>query len=129
MDHEDEDAPEIDKALKRLGCSVFPLGRPLDRLVGFRGVTMLVEYKQPPGPQGGTSAKGQHLNETQVEFIQEWKGAKPLVVTIENCEARVLAEVERQLKGESKDGPTEESAERAMPGVGNGVALYGPDAG
>ena len=101
-DHLDTDALEVARTLRAIGASVEHIGRPLDQLVGYRGVTMLVEVKQPPGPRGGKSAKGQKLRATQEEFIANWRGAKPLVVTRENCVAMVLHEARRVNGGENE---------------------------
>lgn len=35
----------------------------------MRGRIVLLEVKQPAGPRGGTSAKGQKLNEAQADFF------------------------------------------------------------
>lgn len=91
----DRDAPEVAKKLRAAGATVRHIGDPLDLLVGLDGVTMLVEVKQPPGPKGGTSDHGQKLTENQVEFIDRWRGAPPLVVTVLDCVAKVRAEAAR----------------------------------
>ena len=85
-------------ALRSLpGCTVEVIGRPLDLLVGWRGVTVLAEVKQPPGPRGGTSDLGQRLRPSQRAFVERWRGAPPLVLTVDNCIEKITAEVDRQL--------------------------------
>lgn len=63
------EAPII-KALQTAGCMVKQLsGEDLpDLLVGLRGRFVLVEVKEPAGPRGGTSKKGQKLREGQRVF-------------------------------------------------------------
>lgn len=71
-------------ALRAIGASVQSLaavgaGVP-DLLVGWRGVTLLLEVKQPPGPRGGVSQDGQHLGGAQVRWARAWRGGAVLVV-------------------------------------------------
>lgn len=91
----DADSDAVVRQLRGIGASVFVSGRPLDLIVGFRGVTMLVEVKAKPGVRGGTSKSGQRLRESQEKFIAEWKGAAPLVVTLDDCVERVIEEAHR----------------------------------
>lgn len=86
-------------ALQSIGAGVYVIGLPLDLLVGLMGVTMLVEVKKAPGPRGGTRhEKGQHLNAGQEHFVEEWPGARPLVVIDpEDAVQKVRAEALRVL--------------------------------
>jgi len=70
----DHNQNEIVQALRQVGCSVVLLhkvgsGVP-DLLVGFRGVTYLMEVKQ---------AKGKP-NVRQEQWYREWSGMPPVVV-------------------------------------------------
>lgn len=60
----------IVEVLRKAGCSVIRMDKPVDLLVGFRGGTFLVEVK---------TGKGK-LNEGQSEFIRQWRGAPVFVV-------------------------------------------------
>jgi len=95
----DADAAAVVAALRKVGASVFVSGRPLDLIVGLDGVTMLVEVKGRPGPRGGASGAGQKLRDSQVAFIESWRGAPPLVVTLDDCVDRVLATAGRRMVG------------------------------
>lgn len=66
--------PEIVRALEALGMSVFLLHEPTDALVGFRGITHVVEFKS------GHTGYGKALNDNQQAFANEWRGSA--VVTL-----------------------------------------------
>ena len=67
-------------ALERVGATVERLsGANIpDLLVGYRGVNVLMEVKQPAGKQGGTSHR--ELLPGQAEWHATWRGAAPVVV-------------------------------------------------
>ncbi len=82
--HDQPDAitTDIVTALRKCGASVSLIqgeGVP-DLLVGFRGVTYLVEVKKPLGPKGGASMSGQALRPSQVVWRSTWRGAQALVI-------------------------------------------------
>jgi len=62
----DDNEPEIVKALKKVGCKVCKIGRPVDLLVGFRSHNFLLEVKNPKGRNT--------LEDSQKEFIATWPG-------------------------------------------------------
>lgn len=66
----DANQQEVINALERCGVSVEVIGKPVDLLVCCRGVTSLVEVKNPNRDRGGDG-----LTKAQVEFIQRWPGA------------------------------------------------------
>lgn len=70
----DASEPEIVKTLEAFGMSVFLLHEPTDALVGFRGVTHVVEFKS------GHTGYGKALNDNQQAFANEWRGSA--VVTL-----------------------------------------------
>ena len=83
-------------ALTARGCKVYRInewGIP-DLLVfnvpGAKHPIVLLEVKQPAGPKGGTSSKGQKLNEAQADLFAEayLRGAPVYVVRTadEACE-------------------------------------------
>jgi len=78
----DRSEPAIVAALREAGASVHRISDKdaPDLLVGFSGINLLMEVKNPPGDRGGTSKDGQHLLEGQAKWHREWKGAEVLVV-------------------------------------------------
>lgn len=68
----DANESEIILALEKAGCTVVPIGKPLDLLVGLHGVTHILEVKNPDGKN--------RLEPDQVEFIEQWRGRPPVVV-------------------------------------------------
>lgn len=78
----DANEPEIIAALEAIGCTVVKLHEPLDLLVGYRGITFMIEVKNPEGRD--------RLQPDQAAFIATWKGRKPEVVrTVEEAVAVV----------------------------------------
>ncbi len=63
---------EIVDALKKIGCDVETIGRPVDLLVGYRKRNFLIEVKRP-GEKVRTDA--------QREFLASWKGQVRIVET------------------------------------------------
>ena len=75
---------EITDALRGIGCSVFSLhqvgkGCP-DLLVGFRGVTTLIEVKSERGK----------LTPDESAFFDEWRGAAAVCYTVEEAIAHMV---------------------------------------
>ena len=66
----DANEPGIVAALRKCGCSVYPLDKPCDLLVGFRGKTHLVEVKTKHGI----------VTKPQVEFAETWTGEPVAIV-------------------------------------------------
>ena len=65
----DENEPEIVKAFRSLGASVWHKEGPLDLIVGWPNRTILVEVKD-----GSKPPSGQKLTRGEAEFIQMWPG-------------------------------------------------------
>lgn len=59
-------------ALKRCGVSVEVIGKPVDLLVCCRGVTSLVEVKNPDRTSNQPKSR---WTKEQTEFIARWPGA------------------------------------------------------
>jgi len=78
----DDCQPEVVKALRACGCSVYVAKLPLDLLVCCRGETLLVEVKE----DGGRFTKAQE------EFIQTWPGRIEIVRGPEEAVAKVLGQ-------------------------------------
>ncbi len=64
----------IVEALRKSGCSVYIMDKPVDLLVGLCGQTFLAECKTP-----GTQY-GKKLNKNQQDFQDNWRGAS--IVTL-----------------------------------------------
>jgi len=74
----DDNEQEIVEGLRKGGASVYMLDDPLDLLVGYEGMTTLIEVKGVKGSGGGTSHR--LLTDAQKEFIATWKGGRILIV-------------------------------------------------
>lgn len=92
----DRNQSEIVEFFRKAGCSVaitssahdgFP-----DLVIGFGGLTVLVEVKD-----GKLPPSGRKLTPKQVEFFDEFKGAKTVVATIQ--EAQRVVSVLKEVSG------------------------------
>jgi hypothetical protein len=77
----DANEPEMLAVCRQIGATTFQLDEPADYLIGFRGINLLVEFKLPPGPRGGTSHSKQ--TDKQVDFERTWRGQYAVVRTAE----------------------------------------------
>ncbi len=73
----DANRAEIVAALKAVGASIVDLRKPLDLLVGYRGVTYPMEVKNRDGKNKDTP--------TQLKFYAEWRGNWLKVWTVEDA--------------------------------------------
>lgn len=72
----DANEPEIIAALETIpGCTVYPLDKPLDLLVGLGGKTFLLEVKN-----GAQYKSWQRVTDDQAEFLEWWTGGPAVVV-------------------------------------------------
>ena len=78
----DHNQQEIIDALRKIGCSVYAIGIPVDLLVGYRACTYLLECKNP----GTDYGKNNRATKTQKDFISSWKGQ---VRIVENAEEAI----------------------------------------
>ncbi len=62
----DLNQPDVITALKKIGATVYVIGRPVDLLVGYRSRNYLLEVKN----LGGKNKK----TPFQDEFIRDWRG-------------------------------------------------------
>ena len=97
----------IVRALKAAGCTVLDLsgvaGGVPDLLVARAGQMFLIECKSPPGPRGGTSAKGQRLNGLQEMWRAGWRA--PVGVVCGPYEAlRYVGSIGAESPPAGKDG-------------------------
>ena len=83
----DSNKTAIVNALRAAGASVYDLKMPLDLLVGFRGKTLLMEVKRPPGPRGGLSKR--EYTPAQSAFLATWNGGP--VARVDSVEAALRA--------------------------------------
>lgn len=80
----DANQEAIVERLRECSVKVWVLGKPLDLLVCCRGVTSLVEVKNPDGKDEFTP--------DQVRFIEEWPGTIHIVRTPEEAVRAVLGD-------------------------------------
>ena len=73
--------PDIVKTLEAFGMSVFLLHEPTDAIVGYRGITHVVEFKS------GRKGYGAALNDNQQAFADAWRGSA--VVTLHSVDDAV----------------------------------------
>ena len=71
----DANQDAIVTALRAAGASVYAIGQPVDLLVGHRGVTLLVEVKNPKTAYGRRGA-----NPNQLSFMEAWFGGPVAMV-------------------------------------------------
>ena len=63
----DNNQAEIVDLLRQIpGVTVEPIGKPVDLLIGYRGLNFLIEVKNKDGFDT--------LTDAQIRFISEWKG-------------------------------------------------------
>lgn len=75
--------------LRILGADVELLDRPVDLLVGYRGVTLLCEVKQPR----------KELGPQQRQFFSTWKGGRCHVLRTTEDARALLAELDHLGEG------------------------------
>ena len=88
----DANEPVIVEALRKAGATVSRLDTPLDLLVGYRRLNLLIEVKLPLGPRGGEH--GSSLTPAQKDFIENWRGQHAIVRSPQEA-LRVLADAGR----------------------------------
>ena len=75
---------DIVQALRSVGASVTRINQEglFDLLVGYRGVTTLVEVKTPSRKDGKaqTRATGTELSVAQQKWLESWRGGPAVVV-------------------------------------------------
>lgn len=76
----DANQPAIVEALRAAGCSVEVIGKPLDLLVCWRGVTWLMEVKSEDGA----------LTDEQQKFLQRWPGRVSIVRDVGDALRRLI---------------------------------------
>ena len=91
----DANQSAIVAAMRSAGASVWPVGLPVDLLVGIGGVTVLVECKTLTGKRAPKPASYTPL---QAEFMAAWKGGPVATVTDIAGALRVL-ETMKQARG------------------------------
>lgn len=81
----DENQAAIVEALRAAGASVLSIGQPVDLLVGHRGVTLIMECKNPKSRYG---KKGANVN--QASFMATWRGGPVSLVDGPEAALRAL---------------------------------------
>lgn len=74
----DANQAEIVAALRNAGASVWPIGLPVDLMVGLGGKTMLIEVKTLTGKR---SPKPARYTKLQQDFMAQWRGGAVATVT------------------------------------------------
>ena len=69
---------EIVDALKKIGCDVETIGRPVDLLVGYRKRNFLIEVKRP-------KAYIDKRQKAQRDFLKNWKGQVRQISTVDEA--------------------------------------------
>ncbi len=103
----DTNEPGIIRAAVKLGASVKKLERPGDLLIGYLELTLLVEAKLPPGPQGGVSHSD--LSKEEVRFVRHWRGQYRIIRTPIEMTAYLLSW--RRWLQSFRDGPPHDIGE------------------
>lgn len=80
----DNNQTVIIDALKRVGVSVEIIGKPVDLLLCCRGVTSLMEIKNPD--------RSEEWTKEQVEFIARWPGKVHVARSPEDAVRLVIGE-------------------------------------
>lgn len=78
----DDNQEAIVKALRQIGVAVEIIKQPVDLLIHHRGVTSVMEVKNPDGRD--------ELTKDQVEFIARWPGTVHVVRSVEEAMRAVL---------------------------------------
>lgn len=71
----DANEAEIVSRLRAHGLSVYPIDKPCDLIVGYRGRTYLVEVKSDKG----------RLTRTQQEFVASWRGCWAVLRSVDEA--------------------------------------------
>ena len=82
----DATQPEIVKALRAIGATVWVIGLPVDLLVGYRGRTTLIEVKTIEGKR---LPKASGYTRLQKDFLLDWLGGP--VATVTDAEGAIRA--------------------------------------
>lgn len=84
----DANQAEIVSAMRAAGALVWPIGLPVDLLVGYAGNTALVEIKRIEGKKAPKPAAHTKL---QSDFLASWNGGPVATVTDIDGALRLLA--------------------------------------
>ena len=90
----DANQPEIVEALKAIGCEVYDIEKPVDLLVEFRRIWILLEVKNPEGRN--------RLEPDQVEFFKNVRAPAEIVRTPEEAVKAVQSIWKRVSKSRGK---------------------------
>jgi hypothetical protein len=71
----DNNQDEIVKALEKIGCTVYKIGRPVDLLVGYRTFNFALDVKSKTGT----------MTPFQKKFFAGWKGQVRIVRSAEEA--------------------------------------------
>ena len=97
----DANEPEIVRAFVARGATVTKLNAPgcPDLLVGYRGVTLLVEVKRDERTTRGTRTDERGLLVTQQRWWAVWMGRAPAICRSESDVRVILGDIDAELDG------------------------------
>lgn len=85
----DPNQPAIVKALRARGASVQSLGSVgagcPDLLVGFKGINLIMEVKDPDSDAPAGRNHPLKLNPAQVDWFETWNGSAKVVMSVEDA--------------------------------------------
>ena len=84
----DANQAEIITALEKVGCTVYDIDKPVDLLVEFRGLWILIEVKTTKGK----------LEDSQKRFFKKVKAPAFIVRNVEEAVSAVVTAWKRTLK-------------------------------
>lgn len=83
----DANQAAIVAALEAAGATVWPIGLPVDLLVGYRGRNFLMECKN-----GELPPSGRKFTDLQRKFMATWRGSMEIVLSAEDAVRRLGTE-------------------------------------
>ena len=76
----DANQAQIVEAFRKAGASVEFIGEPVDLVVGYLGINILIEVKD-----GKKIPSKQRLTKKQAEFFEQWKGVVYIVRSVDDA--------------------------------------------
>lgn len=76
----DANQPDIVDALRKAGASVEFIGKPVDLVIAYNGVNIMVEVKD-----GAKPPSAQNLTPDQIKFFANWKGPAFIVRSVDDA--------------------------------------------
>lgn len=79
--NQDSNSTTLDEALELIpGLTIEKLKNyTIDRLIGYRGINFLFEYKKPDGLKKNGEPKKNDFTDNQIKFFQTWAGSVNII--------------------------------------------------